>query len=117
MTYRFERVLDGISKYIDREIYSGMNDFQEFVARLAVGRVINNSDGIKAALINNGVVRTFGIIDSEGMVDIDTLAQDIKREIERKGKLVISVPMFGTMTFVSADVDAMLRCIKGEEYS
>lgn len=112
MTYRFEKVIDGLSKYIDREIYGGMTDMQELVARVFVGRIINNTEGVKKALIDNGYLRTFGIIGEDGSVDIDTLAKDVKREIERKEKLVVSIPMFGRLTFTPNDVDVIVNYIK-----
>ena len=115
MKYTFEKVIDGISKYIDNEIYSGMNDLQEFAARVFIGRFISNEESFKNSLINNGFIRTFGIIDSDGMVDVDALMKDIKRELSRKEKLSISIPMFGTMTFVPSDVDAVYKTITGEE--
>ena len=113
MKYRFEKVIEGISKYIDKEVYAGMNDVQELVARIFVGRIIDNMEGVKKTLIDNGFIRTFGIIDGEGMVDVDALAKDIRREVERKGKLVVSIPMFGKLTFVPTDIDAILNTIKG----
>jgi hypothetical protein len=113
MNYKLETVIDGIARYIDREIYTGMNDLQELVARIAVGRMIDNTEAIREALVNNGIIRTFGIIDAEGMVDLDTLARDVKKEIERKGKLVVTIPMFGKMTFTPDDVDAICRSIRG----
>jgi hypothetical protein len=113
MNYKLETVIDGIARYIDREIYTGMNDLQELVARIAVGRMIDNTEAIRETLVNNGIIRTFGIIDAEGMVDLDTLARDVKKEIERKGKLVVTIPMFGKMTFTPDDVDAICRSIKG----
>ncbi|MBO7250852.1 MAG: hypothetical protein J6V42_06220 [Clostridia bacterium] len=116
MKYKLETVIDGIAKYIDREIYTGMNDIQELMARVVVGRMIDNTEAIKEALVSNGIIRTFGIIDSEGMVDVDSLTRDVKKEIERKGKLVITLPMFGKMTFMPEDVDAIYRCIKGDTY-
>lgn len=116
MKYKLETVIDGIAKYIDREIYTGMNDIQELMARVVVGRMIDNTEAIREALVSNGIIRTFGIIDSEGMVDVDSLARDVKKEIERKGKLVITLPMFGKMTFMPEDVDAIYRCIKGDTY-
>ena len=117
MKYEFEKVIDGLSRYIDNEIYSGMNDYQEFLARLFVGRIIGNEHKVKESLINNGFIRTFGIIDSDGMVDIDSLAQDLKREIGRKEKITFSIPMFGKMTFHPTDVDVLYRTITGEEMS
>ena len=67
------KVIDGISKYIDSEMYSGMNDLQEFAARVLIGRVITNKDNVKEYLVNNGFIRTFGIIDGDGMVDVEGL--------------------------------------------
>lgn len=115
MKYEFEKVIDGLSKYINDEIYAGMNDLQEFAARVMVGRIINNRDNVKEMLINNGFIRTFGVIDTEGMVDVDSLAADIKREIARKEKITFNVPMFGKMTFKPSDVDMLYKDITGEE--
>lgn len=111
MKQTFEKVIDGVSNYIDSNIYSGMNDLQEFIARIVVGRVIDNSAEIKSALANNGVIRTFGFIDEEGMIDVDHLMSDIKNEIRRKGEIHISIPMFGKLKFVPEDVDVLHRFI------
>ncbi len=115
MKYEFEKVIEGISKYINNNnLYSKMNDLQEMVARLAVGRVITNQATIKEALANNAFIRTFDIIDRDGMVDVDALAADIKREISRKEKLTINVPVIGKLTFVPADVDTLRNTIVEE---
>jgi hypothetical protein len=114
MKYSFDKVIDGITRYIDSEIYPGMNDIQEMIARIAMGRAIENQDNIKKSLVGNGIIRTFGIIDSDGMVDIDGLSKELKREIERKGKLTVSIPMFGKLTFNPTDVDILRQYISGE---
>lgn len=115
MKYEFGKVMDGISVYINNEIYSKMNDWQEFVARLMVGRIIGNEDNIKEMLINNPYIRTFNVMDSEGMIEVDDLARDIKRELSRKERISFSLPMFGNMTFVPSDVDALYKIITGTE--
>lgn len=91
-----------------------MNSLQEIGARLIVGRVIGNPEVLKQNLINNGFVKTLAIMDSEGNVDLEPIMKDLKREIEKKGKLVIEIPMFGKMTFVPADIDDIYREITGE---
>ena len=111
MNYSFEKVIHGITKYIDHNLYSNMNELQELVARIAVGRAIERSDAMKEALVKNGIVRTFGIIDSEGAVDVDGLAHDIKKHIMQHGTLEISIPMFGRLKFVPEDVDELYRFI------
>lgn len=111
----FDRVLNGILKYMDREIFSSMTDLQEFAARLAVTRVVNNSQNIKEMLTTNPFVKTFGIIDENGNVDVDGLHRDIKEQIKAKGKLTIKIPLIGmTFHFSESDVDALFSTIKGE---
>jgi hypothetical protein len=69
---------------------------------------------LKQNLQENGIVRTFAVMDSEGNVDLEPIMRDLKREIERKGKLTVNIPMFGKMTFVPQDVDEIYREITGE---
>jgi hypothetical protein len=110
---KFDRVLYGINKYLDKEIYAGMNDWQEVVARVAVGRIIGNPESLKQSLMANGIVRTFAVMDSEGNVDLEPLMRDLKREIDRKGELTVEIPMFGKMSFVASDIDDIYREITG----
>jgi hypothetical protein len=106
--------MDGINRYIAQEIYGNLNSVQEMLARIVIGRIKSNADGIKSFLMSNGFVRTLCIIDSEGMVDVDRLLQDIRREIERKGSIEFNVPMIGKMKFTPADVDVLHNMIVRE---
>ena len=108
----FEKVIRGILKYLDREIYGNMVDWQEMVARIAVSRIIGDEGKLKQSLLNNSFVRTFSIMDDNGRVDVDGLMRDIKRQIEAKGKLEFSIPMLGKFSFVTSDVDTLHRYIK-----
>ena len=110
----FDRVLNGIMKYMDREIFSSMNDLQEVVARITVSRIIGNSEQLKNTIMSNPYLRTFAIIDENGNVDVDGLYRDIKEQIRAKGKLELSLPMFGTYRFTESDVDRLYSCIRGE---
>ena len=113
MKVSFEYVIDGINRYLDREIYAGLNDLQEFVARVLVGRVNQNADSIKHSMMSNGFMKTLGLVDSDGMVDIDRLLQDIRREIERQGCVQLEIPMIGKLTFRPEDVDVLRNDITG----
>ena len=110
----FNRVIDGLARYMNKNIYANMNDWQEILARIAVGRIIGNPEMLKQSLQENGIVRTFAVMDSEGNVDLEPIMRDLKREIERKGKLSVNISMFGKMTFVPQDVDEIYREITGE---
>ena len=109
----FNRVIDGLIRYLNNNLFAKMNDWQEVLARIAVGRIIGNPEALKQSLMANGIVRTFAVMDSEGNVDLENLAIDLKREIERKGKISVEVPMLGKMSFVASDVDEIYREITG----
>ena len=114
MKYEFNQVVDGLVKYINKYILPGMNQLQDFGARVMIGRFISNSENVKTMLINNGFIRTFGIIDAEG-VEVEALLTDIKKEIARQGKISFDVPLFGKMTFEPGDVDVLYQIITEKE--
>ena len=107
----FEQVINGIVKYLNQEVYTGMNGWQEVLARVAVSRLIGNKDKIKTALIENPFVKTFAIIDESGNVDVDGLANNLREVIREKGTLDIEVPAFGKFSFKESDVDTLHRMI------
>ena len=109
----FDQVLDGLSRYLNKNFYANLNDWQEIVARLAVGRILGN-ENLKQNLMANPYVRTFAIFDSEGNVDLEPIMRDLRKEIERKGKMTVEIPMFGKISFTSEDISEIYREITGE---
>ena len=108
----FDKVLDGAVRFINENVIPGMNDWQEIAARIAIGRLYENQQSVLTFLQNNGIVRAFGVIDSEGDVDIDRLCADLKREIQKKKKIQVAIPGFGKMSFDASDVDKLYNYIK-----
>ena len=109
----FEQILDGLARYMNKYFYSNLNDWQEIVARLAVGRIIGNPETLKQSLQANSIIRTFAVFDSEGNVDLEPLMRDLRKEIERKGKMTVEIPMFGKISFTGEDVTELYREITG----
>ena len=110
---RFEKTIDGVARYLDRELYAGLNEWQEMIARITVSRVLSNREKIKTAVMENPFLQTFAIVDASGEVDVETLLQEIKSYIINKGKLTVSIPMMGTFTFKPEDVDKLRQCMEG----
>ena len=109
----FNQVLDGLTRYLNKNFYANLNDWQEIVARLAIGRITENAETLKQSLQANPFVRTFAIFDSEGNMELEPIMKDLKREIERKGKLTVEIPMFGKISFLPQDIDEIYREITG----
>lgn len=68
------------------------------------------SKGVAGSALGIGI-GALGIVDSRGMVDVEGLADDLRNEIRRKGKLVIKIPLLGTFTFTESDVDTLYGII------
>lgn len=111
----WEKVMNGVAKYLDKNVYAGMNDWQEVLARAAVGVTLESSSRIKETLMGNGIVKTFCIMDEEGNVDIDRLVSVLKAEVQKKERVSVKVPVFGTFVFTAADVDELRQMIVGVE--
>lgn len=107
----FERVINGINKYINAEIYSTMNDWQEILARIAISKMLGNTEQLKQSLISNGFMRTFAIMDDFGNVDVEGLLHELKTQIAAKGKMTVSLPLMPSITFNPDDVDVLRRYI------
>lgn len=108
----FNKVLNGISKYLSKEIIPNMNSWQSTLSRVAVARLLNNSENLKKMLTENAFIKTFGIFDDSGNVDIDGLAADIKTAIREKGYIEFELPLFGNFKFVESDIDKMISYIR-----
>jgi hypothetical protein len=100
--------MDGVLRYIDREILGKMNPWQEILGRVVVGRFAEKADVVKQALMNNGIVKTLCIMDADGNVDVDGLIGSIRKEVEKKGSVTIDIPLVGKIKILPADLD-MLR--------
>ena len=111
---RFEKVVEGVARYIDGELYSALNDWQEVILRMAVGRILGNKETLKQKIEENPLLMSFVMLDDEGEMDTEVFLTDLKRAISQKGVLKISVPLFGNMKFNEADVDCLRKYIMNE---
>ena len=106
-----DKVVNGILKYMNAEIFPQMSGgWQEFLARLAVSRMLNSVD-LHKTLSENAYVKTFAIMDSEGNVDVEGLVRDLRDQIALQGKLTINLPLFGSFSFTTEDVEKLHRHI------
>lgn len=108
----FEKVIQGILKYLDREIYPTMSDWQSVLSRLAVARLVNNKNKLKEFLGTNPIMQTFAIIDSSGSIDIDRICAELKEQISVVEKIKIDTKILGAYTFYPDDVDKLMAYIK-----
>jgi hypothetical protein len=109
----FNKVINGIVKYINKEMMCNLNSWQEILARVSMSRVLGNSASIKTWLIENPFIKTFAIINDEGNVDVDGLIEDLKTIVREKGSIEIDIPLFGKFKFNENDINILNSYIRG----
>lgn len=115
MTY--EQVVQGIGKYIVREILPTMNTWQQIMSTIVVDRYMKNSHVLKQSLMNNPMVKPLGIIDENGNVDVDGLINDIKNAMSERGNIEFTIPIIGCKyRFSPDDIERLRGTIKEGGY-
>jgi hypothetical protein len=108
----------GVSRWLDRELMpklptGGAYDGLKKAATVALALyAIKRGRAALDSLTHNSFLATIGAVDHEGNIDIEDLAEEMKKQMPEAG-LKVSVPMVGDMTFYRTDLDDMLRYIKG----
>lgn len=97
----------GIARYIDREVIAHLPQvgFQRIILGTGAALVAKRTSVIIDALAG-GFFGTLGVIDKDGMVDIDLLRDAVKEAIGDK-PFKIDIPMVGEMCFHAADIDVI----------
>lgn len=107
--YNYNNVMNGVTKYIDNEIVSKLNDWRGWVLGGALGISLSKFDTVFEELKKNGFVKMLGVVQGD-MVDVDTIYKELKKQAS-KGSITFSIPMIGALTLSDKDVDALYRYI------
>lgn len=110
-----ENIETGVAKYIDAELAPNIptdtpnGQLKKLVA--VSGAIYAVRNGLRN-LAGNKTLAAIGVMDTEGNVDVDGLAEVVKEHIPAKG-LKVSVPFLPDMalTFHAADVDTLHKYI------
>lgn len=98
----------GLASYVDTELASLLpdNTIQKVIAGTAISLMIRKSGSSIETLRQNQFVQMMDIFDEDGKIDIDTLAEELKKNIPQKG-VKVELPMLGTLTIKAEDIDKL----------
>lgn len=102
------KIEQGIAAYLDSEVMPQLptEGFEKVLAGTAISLLIRRSGKILDGYKNNKTVQMLGIMDADGNVDVDMLAEELKKNVPTEG-VKIEVPIIGKMTFHKDDVDKL----------
>ena len=110
--YSQEQVIGGIVLFIKGELLPILPDYAKVIGGAALLKNANKLPQI----LNSKAVKTIGLIEEDGMIDVDIWAQNIKNAMRdySGGKLEITIPMLAPIKITEGDIDTLKRYIKGE---
>ncbi len=98
--------------HIEPYIYPNLTDWQEIIAGTAIDKLYESRADLFKLIESNHVYKMMLGINSDGNIDVDSLAKNIKNKIEKKGKVELALPMKIKLIFTPDDVDTILAVIK-----
>ena len=106
-------LIPGLSRFIDENILAHypVNSMKRIMMAGAVSLYIKKNEGIVDQLARSPLFTELGVIQENGMIDIDPIRDTLKLEINKVGFMRLSLPMIGDIDFTTDDVDALYRDI------
>ena len=106
----YREVIHGIVKFIDDDLLPKMHGLNRWLFGTGAGIMANKSDKLFEEFKHNTLIKTLGIMNDEGMVDVVCIYKELLRQAEHE-PVDIEVPMLGTITLDKSDVEKMYRYI------
>lgn len=103
-----QKIEQGIAAYLDSELmphFTG-GGFEKVIAGTAMSLIVRRGGNILNHYKDNKTIRMLGLMDDNGNIDIDILAEEFKKNIPAEG-MKVEIPIIGTMTFHKDDVDKL----------
>lgn len=107
-----DKIEKGLAGYLDAELIPQFqnNPMEKMLVGTAASLAIRKSGNIISSYKDNKIVKMLGIMDANGNVDVDTLAEELKKNMPKEG-VKVEVPVIGVMTFHKEDVDKLHKYI------
>ena len=106
-----DQAMRGAAKFADNEIIPHLPMGKGIGAGIALALIM---DGGKAQLLKlreNPAVQMMGIMDEDGIIDIDRLYNAARTRVDGK-KIPLTIPVIGELRFDVNDVDRLYKYIQ-----
>lgn len=106
------KIEKGIAAYLDNELMPKLpsTGIEKVLVGTTISLAIRRSGKIIDSYKDNKVVKMLGIMDDAGDVDVDVLADELKKNIPNEG-VSIEFPVIGSLNIRKKDVDDLREYI------
>ena len=110
--FKYDKVIKGITNYIDNEILTKIQGWQRWVVGAGAGMLMSNALEVFNNLKTNEVIKLLNVIDeSNNTINVTRLYEEIKKQAQ-KSAVDVNIPMIGTITLNETDVEKLYSYIK-----
>lgn len=103
-----DKIEKGIANYLDGELMPQLqgNGVEKVIIGTAASLFIHRAGAVIEGYKDNKIVKMLGIMNENGDIDVDTLVEEVKKNIPKEG-VKLEIPIIGTMTFHKDDIDKL----------
>ena len=106
-----DQIIKGIMNYADSEVIEKLPTMGKWVVGTGIGMLSDKANDVVMSLQSNSLLKKIGIVDQDGMMDVDIIAKHMKESAEKYGKAYIDVPLLGSMAFSASDIETLKNYI------
>lgn len=100
----------GMVNFVDSELLPKIPGLQKWIVGTVAGIVGKKADAIIENLSQNPLMKTLGIVDDNGNIDIEVIYNELSKQAS-KSPAVLSIPMVGDIKLYADDVESLYRHI------
>ena len=107
-------IIPGLSKFIDTTVLSHYppTSLKRIAASGAIAIYLNQNSNLVDILLQNPMIKALNLVDDQGMIDIETLRDVYRNEINKVGFMRIHLPMLGDVDFTADDIDSLYKILQ-----
>lgn len=110
MKITFENMELGLTRYLDQELKNqyAEDSVQRVVIGIGISLLLKQKLQEAKAMLESDLMKNSGIVDEDGMINVDLLRDTIKSEMTESG-IRYENKLLGTITFHKEDVDTIYK--------
>lgn len=112
--YSYEKVLNGLTKYIDDEIVNKLPGWKKWVVGSGIGIMLSNADNVFNQIKSNEFVKMLNLVDEQGRINVEEIYKELKKQAQNSSAS-IELPMVGAFVLNEQDVDKLYHLITSEQ--
>lgn len=103
-----EYVAEGVAMFAEAELLPALGGWQLGVCTAALYLARKRAAAVLDALKGNSIVSALGVMDDDGLVDVEAAADALKYAARKQGKISVDIPVIDiSYSFTEQNIEAL----------